>query len=150
MKASTPSTTRLPSGDPDLDGARGHGRHGRHAIGVVAATGMATQIGRIQAGVTAAAADQQKTPLSQKLDEFGHQLTLIIGSVCALTFGASVPRFDSPIFGSKLRGAMHYAKGAVALGVAAIPEGLPAVITPAYRWARGAWRSASSCGACRP
>ena len=102
---------------------------GGHAIGVVAATGMATQIGRIQAGVTAAAADQQKTPLSQKLDEFGHQLTLIIGSVCALTFGASVPRFDSPIFGSKLRGAMHYAKGAVALGVAAIPEGLPAVIT---------------------
>ena len=62
---------------------------GGHAIGVVAATGMATQIGRIQAGVTAAAADQQKTPLSQKLDEFGHQLTLIIGSVCALTFGAS-------------------------------------------------------------
>ena len=76
---------------------------GGHAIGVVAATGMATQIGRIQAGVTAAAADQQKTPLSQKLDEFGHQLTLIIGSVCALTFGAAwnpnlQPDFNVSVF----------------------------------------------------
>ena len=100
-----------------------------HGVGVVVATGMATQIGRIQAGVTSAMADQQKTPLSMKLDEFGQQLTVLIGAVCVATFGASYPRFDSPIFGSTLKGAMHYAKGAVALGVAAIPEGLPAVIT---------------------
>mmetsp|Transcript_3790 Transcript_3790/g.11233 ORF Transcript_3790/g.11233 Transcript_3790/m.11233 type:complete len:1101 (+) Transcript_3790:46-3348(+) len=101
-----------------------------HAVGVVVATGMATQIGRIQAGVTAAAEDREKTPLAKKLDEFGKQLTTIIGGVCVATFCASIPRFNSPVFGgSWARGATHYAKGAVALGVAAIPEGLPAVIT---------------------
>jgi len=98
-------------------------------VGVVVATGMATQIGRIQAGVTAASAETQKTPLALKLDEFGGQLTVIIGAVCAACMAASVPRWDSPIFGSRLRGGVHYAKSAVALGVAAIPEGLPAVIT---------------------
>ncbi|KAJ1448765.1 hypothetical protein M885DRAFT_470840 [Pelagophyceae sp. CCMP2097] len=100
-----------------------------NAVGVVTATGMATEMGRIQAGVTAAKLDIQKTPLALKLDEFAHQLTIVIGTVCAATFAASVPRFSSPIFGSRLRGCLHYAKGAVALGVAAIPEGLPAVIT---------------------
>ncbi len=101
-----------------------------HATGVVVATGMATQIGRVQAGVDAARADREKTPLAKKLDEFGSQLTLVIGGICAATFAASVPRFGSPVFGgNKLKGAAHYAKGAVALGVAAIPEGLPAVIT---------------------
>ena len=90
----------------------------------------ATRSPRARAGVDAAAADKEKTPLAKKLDEFGHQLTNIIGAVCAATFCAAAPRFGSPIFGgNKLRGAMHYAKGAVALGVAAIPEGLPAVIT---------------------
>ena len=101
-----------------------------HACGIVTATGMATQIGRVQAGVDTAREDREKTPLAKKLDEFGSQLTLVIGGICALTFAASVPRFGSPVFGgNKLKGAAHYAKSAVALGVAAIPEGLPAVIT---------------------
>lgn len=101
-----------------------------HAVGVVVATGMSTEIGRIQAGVTAAKADRQKTPLGVKLDEFAGQLTFVIGAVCAATFLASIPRFGAPIFGGKYyKGAIFYAKSAVALGVAAIPEGLPAVIT---------------------
>ena len=62
-----------------------------HATGVVVATGMATQIGRVQAGVDAARADREKTPLAKKLDEFGSQLTLVIGGICAATFAASVP-----------------------------------------------------------
>lgn len=101
-----------------------------HAVGVVVSTGMSTEIGRIQAGVTAAKAERQKTPLTLKLDEFADQLTVVIGTVCAATFLASIPRFGAPVFGgSALKGAVFYAKSAVALGVAAIPEGLPAVIT---------------------
>ncbi|KAJ8599118.1 hypothetical protein CTAYLR_006359 [Chrysophaeum taylorii] len=101
-----------------------------HAVGVVVATGMATEIGRIQAGVAAARAERQKTPLTLKLDEFASQLTAVIATVCAATFLASIPRFDSAVFGGNaIRGALFYAKSAIALGVAAIPEGLPAVIT---------------------
>jgi len=101
-----------------------------HAVGIVVATGMTSEMGRIQAGVTEAKLDKAKTPLAIKLDAFAHQLTLVIGAVCAGTFAASVPRFSSAIFkGNAMRGALHYAKSSVALGVAAIPEGLPAVIT---------------------
>ncbi|CAM9515328.1 unnamed protein product [Chrysoparadoxa australica] len=96
---------------------------------VVTATGMRTEIGKIQAGVQEAKADAEKTPLQQKLDEFGGILTYIIGGICAAVWLFSIPHFDDPMFGSWANGAIYYAKVAVALGVAAIPEGLPAVIT---------------------
>jgi len=38
------------------------------AIGVVTATGMRTEIGKIQANVTEAKEDEEKTPLGQKID----------------------------------------------------------------------------------
>lgn len=96
---------------------------------VVTATGKSTEIGYINAGVEAAKSEEEKTPLAKKLDEFGGQLTIIISAVCALVWIASIPKFSSPIFRNKFQGAVYYAKVAVALGVAAIPEGLPAVIT---------------------
>jgi len=99
------------------------------AYAVVTATGMRTEIGRIQEGVQEAKEDQEKTPLAQKLDDFGGQLTGVISVICAAVWLVSYPKFSSPIFGGFWRGALYYAKVAVALGVAAIPEGLPAVIT---------------------
>eukprot|EP01041_Mallomonas_annulata_P010609 gene10609-22148_t len=95
----------------------------------VISTGMRTEIGKINTGVQEAQMSETKTPLAQKLDEFGQQLTYIIGGICAFVWIASIPKFDSPSFNSQLDGAIYYAKTAVALGVAAIPEGLPAVIT---------------------
>ena len=56
-------------------------------------------------------------------------MTIIIGCICLLVWFASIPKFNHPIFGSTIKGALYYAKVSVALGVAAIPEGLPAVIS---------------------
>lgn len=94
---------------------------------VVTQTGMDTQFGRIQRGVLQA--EPPKTPLQSKLDDFGSTLTVIIGAICLAVWIVSIPKMNDPSFSSVWDGAVYYAKVAVALGVAAIPEGLPAVIT---------------------
>jgi magnesium-transporting ATPase (P-type) len=96
---------------------------------VVTQTGMDTQFGLIQRGVLMAKAEQPKTPLQIKLDEFGETLTVIIGVICLAVWIVSIPKMNDPSFSSTWEGAVYFAKVAVALGVAAIPEGLPAVIT---------------------
>ena len=96
---------------------------------IVVRTGMDTEIGKIQKGVTQAKSEEIKTPLGQKLDEFGDTLTVIIGVICLAVWVISIPKFNDAAFANTWEGAIYYAKVAVALGVAAIPEGLPAVIT---------------------
>eukprot|EP00548_Thalassiothrix_antarctica_P001031 CAMPEP_0194133402 /NCGR_PEP_ID=MMETSP0152-20130528/3593_1 /TAXON_ID=1049557 /ORGANISM="Thalassiothrix antarctica, Strain L6-D1" /LENGTH=1004 /DNA_ID=CAMNT_0038828717 /DNA_START=210 /DNA_END=3221 /DNA_ORIENTATION=+ len=102
---------------------------GGRAIGVVTSTGMSTEIGKIQSAVTEASEDLEKTPLNQKLDEFGDLLTKVITAICVLVWIMNYNQFFDPTFGGPLKGCIYYLKIAVALGVAAIPEGLPAVIT---------------------
>ena len=96
---------------------------------IVTQTGMDTQFGRIQSGVLSAKAEQPKTPLQLKLDDFGETLTGIIFVICLAVWVVSIPKMNDPSFSSIWDGAIYYAKVSVALGVAAIPEGLPAVIT---------------------
>ena len=83
---------------------------------VVTKTGMGTEIGRI-AGLLAST-PTEKTPLQKQLDGLAHQLVVLAGIVVALVLVINLARGED--FGDVLL-------TAVALAVAAIPEGLPAV-----------------------
>merc|ERR1719499_1981703 len=98
------------------------------ARGVVIGTGSNTAIGKIRDEM--AETEEIKTPLQQKLDDFAEQLSKMISIICVLDWAINIGHFNDPAHGgSFLRGCIYYFKIAVALAVAAIPEGLPAVIT---------------------
>lgn len=94
---------------------------------VVVKTGSATAIGEIQQSITSE--EEEKTPLKRRLDDFGDQLARIISVICLLVWAINFRHFWDPVHGGVLKGAIYYFKIAVALAVAAIPEGLAVVIT---------------------
>jgi len=84
----------------------------------VTATGMDTEMGRISGLLDAA--QESPTPLQIQLDALGKRLALIAGVVVSLIFVLGILRGD-PLVQTIMT--------SIALAVAAIPEGLPAVVT---------------------
>ncbi|MBK9128442.1 MAG: cation-transporting P-type ATPase [Phycisphaerales bacterium] len=87
--------------------------------GVVTATGDHTELGRISQMVSQTTA--VTTPLIRQMNRFGHVLAVVVVVVAAVTFAAGYL-----VGGTEL---MDLFLAAVALAVAAIPEGLPAIMT---------------------
>jgi Ca2+-transporting ATPase len=96
--------------------------------GVVVATGMQTEFGKIAEQVAAIEVD--KSPLEKRTDEIGKWLGLISFSICGLVVAISLVRellFGTVDTGFVLRMLMF----AIALAVAAVPEALAAIVTGA-------------------
>lgn len=87
--------------------------------GVVVGIGMQTEVGRI-AGMLDAA-EETKTPLQENLTQLGKWLTILILAIAVLVFVIGMLRGQETMIDMLLT--------AISLAVAAIPEGLPAIVT---------------------
>lgn len=86
--------------------------------GIVTATGMDTELGKIAAMITEA--KEEMTPLQKRLGELGKVLSVLSLLLCTVLFGVAVlQKRDIP----------EMLITAISLAVAAVPEGLPAVVT---------------------
>ena len=89
------------------------------ANAVVVDTAMNTELGRI-AGLMDEAGKEERTPLEKKLESFARTLVWATLGIVALLFGLGLMRGTKPL---------ELFMTTVSLAVAAVPEGLPAIVT---------------------
>ncbi|HEY6922508.1 MAG TPA: cation-translocating P-type ATPase [Steroidobacteraceae bacterium] len=87
-------------------------------VGLVVATGMRTEFGRIASLLETSRPAQ--TPLQKRLEFFGRRLAFVVLLICAIVFGTGVLRGEP---------ALPMFLTALSLAVAALPEALPAVVS---------------------
>lgn len=93
--------------------------------GIVVGTGMNTEVGKIATMLNNA--DETDTPLKHNLNQLGKTLTIMILAICVIVFAVGVLKANPADRNSTLMINMFLV--AVSLAVAAIPEGLPAIVT---------------------
>lgn len=86
--------------------------------GIVVETGMQTEIGKIAEMIFSA--EEQQTPLQRKLEEMGKILGIVALVICGIIFAVGIVR-GNEVFEMFMT--------AISLAVAAIPEGLPSIVT---------------------
>ena len=94
---------------------------------VVVATGMDTEMGKIAGALSEA--KEGLTPLQVKLDELSHILTKMVIAICVVIFVVDVIRHGASNMLGEPELLLNTFMVAVSLAVAAIPEGLVAVVT---------------------
>jgi Ca2+-transporting ATPase len=115
----TLADAELPLGDRRNMLFKGTGVASGQGVAIIVATGMQTELGRI-AGLIQEADTGERTPLQQKLESFGRVLVWTSLGIVALLFMLGILRG---------RGFIEMFMTSVSLAVAAVPEGLPAVVT---------------------
>ncbi|PKN66110.1 MAG: calcium-translocating P-type ATPase, PMCA-type [Deltaproteobacteria bacterium HGW-Deltaproteobacteria-15] len=112
------SEAQMPVGDRKNISYKGTIVSSGRGVGVVVATGMKTELGRIASMLQEE--EEVKTPLQKRLSRFGRNIALAVIVICIIVLAAGIFRGEP---------AMQMLLTAISLAVAAIPEALPAVVT---------------------
>jgi P-type Ca2+ transporter type 2C len=96
-------------------------------MGIAVGTGMDTELGRI--AVMLESSEQEETPLQRKLDDFGKKLGIAILAICGLMFVLAVGEQLLKTGAIPKTELFEFFLTSVSLAVAAIPEGLVAIVT---------------------